>query len=155
MRHAKSSWDEMELSDHQRPLNKRGKRDAPIIATEIAKRYAPQLILSSSSQRTRETYSYLEEALPQHQVEFSDSLYLASAIEILSKINEVSNEYTDILILAHNPGITEAFLHLANVRIDNVPTSGVGCILFNTVKFSEVKAGKGELEFFTYPKNLN
>ena len=154
MRHAKSDW-ENNLSDHQRPLNKRGKRDAPQMAQEIINRgFLPELVLSSDSQRTRETLELMQNSLGDCKTIFTSSLYLASEKEIIDSICQLDDTYSTVMILAHNPGITDVFYSLANARIDNVPTAGVGCIKFDVNKFAEIKDTTGELVYFVYPKML-
>jgi len=153
MRHAKSDWDNTELTDHQRTLNKRGKRDAPIMASRI-KEYniIPEIMLVSDAARTRETWELINETLDVSQTKFDSELYLASSSTIIEKLKEVDDIIDTVLLLAHNPGITSVFYDLAGVRIDNVPTAGVGCIQFNTDRFSEIENCEKELIYFTYPK---
>lgn len=154
MRHAKSDW-ENQLSDHQRPLNKRGKRDAPRMAQEIMNQgLLPEFILSSDSQRTRDTLGLMNKSLVGSKIEYTSSLYLASANEIIACISQLDDQFDTVMILAHNPGMTDVFYELANARIDNVPTAGVGCIRFDVNKFSEIRNTTGELHYFVYPKML-
>ncbi|NNJ56070.1 MAG: hypothetical protein HKP14_08055, partial [Bacteroidia bacterium] len=109
---------------------------------------------SSDSQRTRDTLGLMKKILNKCEIEFTRALYLASANELLENIYTLDNRYKNVLILAHNPGITNVFYNLANVRIDNVPTAGVGCIRFDVEKYSEIRGVTGELEYFSYPKML-
>ena len=154
MRHAKSSWAQFDLTDHQRPLNDRGRRDTPRIARELVKRkLLPELIISSDSTRTRETYKLLSTELNM-PVEFTRNLYLATADELFRTIQQANNQYDTIMILAHNPGITEVFEKLAKVYIDNVPTAGLGCIRFDVDRFDEITPHSGKLDYFVYPKML-
>ncbi len=151
MRHAKSSW-ETGLNDKERPLNSRGKKDAPCMGNKIAeKAIIPDLVISSTSARTKETLSLMPTQIQQN-VQFIDDLYLASSDEIFETLRATDNIYNTVLILAHNPGISCAFYDLARVNIDNVPTSGVGCITFNVSSFSEIKKQSGFLDYFMYPK---
>jgi phosphohistidine phosphatase len=153
MRHAKSDWSNAGQTDHQRSLNARGRKDTPRIAQKI-KDYGilPDLILVSDAERTRETWQILSEILPSIPTRFSHDLYLASAQQITKTIEEVDPLIDTVLILAHNPGITDVFYSLAGVRIDNVPTAGVGCIQFDTDNFKNVLKSSTELEYFYYPK---
>ncbi|MBR9860887.1 histidine phosphatase family protein [bacterium] len=156
MRHAKSSWDGNWSTDHERPLNERGKQDAPKIMEYIVKRDAvPEIVYSSDSQRTIETSQGLQSVAPNLLVNFTNDLYHATADEILLAIQSAENKYKRIMILAHNPGVTDVFFTLAKVNIDNVPTSGAGLLQFNVDRFSEIKEGSGELEWFIYPKGLD
>jgi phosphohistidine phosphatase len=153
MRHAKSSWSDNNLNDHTRPLNKRGRRDAPIMALKIKEEgIVPQIIFSSDSSRTKETSKYLLTKLTNTKIEYNRQLYHASESTILGVIQEIDDQYDTVMVLAHNPGITDAFYFLANTRIDNVPTSGIGCIEFAVSSFSDIKKLSGQLVYFIYPK---
>ena len=153
MRHAKSSWADSTQTDHQRGLNNRGKRDAPVMAQRIVNYgILPEIMLVSDAQRTRETWELIKDIIPPCQAKFSNDLYLASPQTITKNILNTDNLIDTVLILAHNPGITEAFYSLAGVNIDNVPTSGVGCIAFDTDDFRKIEECPVKLEYFTYPK---
>lgn len=106
MRHAKSSWETDAPSDHARPLNKRGRRDAPRIAKRLAELgWQPQLVVSSDSRRTKETYellgSSLGDTLP---VRFLPSLYQGGVAELVSALEDVPDDVPCVLALGHNPG---------------------------------------------------
>jgi phosphohistidine phosphatase len=153
MRHAKSDWSDRELTDHQRILNARGNRDAPLMAKRIKEfGVLPDLMLVSDATRTRETWQHIAEPLGTIQTKFDRDLYMASPRTIIEKLKEVDNLIDTVLLMAHNPGITEVFHILANIDIDNVPTAGVGCIQLYTDKFSEIENCKKDLVYFTYPK---
>ena len=153
MRHAKSDWSDKELTDHQRILNARGNRDAPLMAKRIKEfGVLPDLMLVSDATRTRETWQHIAELLGTIQTKFDRDLYMASPSTIIEKLKEVDNLIDTVLLMAHNPGITEVFNVLANIYIDNVPTAGVGCIQLYTDKFSEIENCKKDLVYFTYPK---
>ncbi|PCJ67726.1 MAG: hypothetical protein COA58_00905 [Bacteroidetes bacterium] len=155
MRHAKSSWTDPSQTDHQRVLNNRGKRDTPIVAAKIlAHGILPELIYVSDAQRTQETWELLSKQLPKIQTIFSTSLYLASSDSLIETIKQTDNLIDTVMLIAHNPGITEAFYSLGGVNIDNVPTCGVGCLTFHTDKFENITDCKKELEYFYYPKML-
>lgn len=153
MRHAKSDWNDPSLTDHQRTLNKRGNTDAPLMAQRI-KSYGilPELMLVSDATRTRETWQHIAEPLSNVQTQFDADLYLASPSTIIQKLKKLDNMIDNVLLLAHNPGITDVFYDLAGIRIDNVPTAGVGCIKLHTDQFSEIETCEKELVYFTYPK---
>lgn len=153
MRHAKSDWSDSTLTDHQRVLNKRGKRDAPVMARRISEQnILPDMMLVSDAARTRETWELVTQQLRNIPTKFDPDLYLASPDTIIQKLKEVDNMIDNVLVLGHNPGITEAFYQLGNIRIDNVPTAGIGCIRLDTDKFGDIEVCKKELVYFTYPK---
>ena len=153
MRHAKSSWDNQLHSDYERPLNERGKADAPNMASQMIKKgFLPELMLVSDSVRTLETRELIMPFLPAISTQFSATLYMASAQTIIDHIKNTDNLIDTVLVLAHNPGITEAFYDLAHLRIDNVPTAGVGCITFEVDSFKNIAPHNARLEYFIYPK---
>lgn len=110
MRHAKSSWDHFDLSDHERPLNSRGLRDAPIIGQRLTKDgWVPQQVISSDSQRTRETWAGVASALTDPpQPTFTRRFYLATLDEIAPDIGRVPDELQTLLVLGHNEGWEQA-----------------------------------------------
>lgn len=154
MRHAKSSWDFSGLSDHQRPLNERGQMDTPRMAKELEVRgIIPELILSSDSKRTRETYDLLGPRLHSVPVIFTAELYHANATQMLQLIKKQSNVKT-IMLLAHNPGVTDLVYSLCRINPDNIPTAGIACVSFNCERLSEIEKGNGELEYYIFPKQF-
>lgn len=118
MRHAKSSWKTEAGSDHERPLNKRGRAGAPEIAIQLRDReWCPQLVLSSDSARTQETFRLMEPILPETEVIFSRSLYLAGLAEIRTLVAEHDPCVETLLVLGHNPGWQEVVSHLSNSSV--------------------------------------
>jgi phosphohistidine phosphatase len=109
LRHAKSDWDDASLPDHARPLNGRGRRSAvEVAATLTAASIAPDLVLVSSAERTRQTVAALSDALPaQAELAFEDGLYGASATELLGRVRQVDDARASVLVIGHNPGIEE------------------------------------------------
>lgn len=112
MRHAKSSWKKPELPDHQRPLNKRGRRDTPRVAKRIAELgWLPEVVLSSDSTRTRETAELLGgEWEEQPAVDFLPSFYHGGVDEIVEEVSAVPSGVQCVLALGHNPGWEGALL---------------------------------------------
>lgn len=143
------------MSDHDRPLNKRGQSDAPLMAEKLKQlEVIPDLILSSSSARTMEFADILADKLNYSRGNIISlrELYLASDSEILRTIREVNDKNSTIFLLAHNPGITFAVNSLSNSSIDNIPTSGIAGIEFDIDSWKEVQAGSGKLFLFEFPK---
>lgn len=154
VRHAKSDWVNINLSDFDRPLNKRGKKDAPEMAQRLLnKKVQVDAIVSSPAVRAANTASVFAEAL-QVKITYNEELYMA-APEIFNKvISSLNNEWNTVLIVSHNNGITDFANILTNARIDNMPTCGVfavqaGCLSWNTFKDTTK-----EFLFFDCPKNL-
>lgn len=152
MRHAKSSWDNSALTDHERPLNSRGVKDAPFIdSILISHAYRPDLILSSDSARTRQTL----DLMPNFRTidhSFERQLYHASAEKILDIIHNAPPYIETLMLLAHNPGITEAVYKLCRMHIHNVPTSGVAIIDLAVDDYTLFEPGNGKLIDYFYPK---
>ena len=105
MRHAKSSWGSSAQSDHARPLNKRGQRDAPVMGRRLVELdWSPNLVLSSDAARTRETYALMSPALDRVQrVEYLEAFYNNGAPALRATVGEVPDIFTTVLALGHNP----------------------------------------------------
>ena len=108
LRHAKSSWDDRDLSDHARPLNPRGRQAAGAIRTEMERlNLTPDLVLVSSARRTVQTAEALEPWPETPLVDILDTLYLASASLLLTTLQEVPETVRSVLLVGHNPGMHE------------------------------------------------
>ena len=113
MRHAKSSWKDMNLDDHERPLNKRGRRDAPIVADAIFDRsWIPELILVSSSKRTLQTLEGMSHRMGKTPFEVRPGIYHATVIDLMIELEDMLNVGTT-MILGHNPGSELLVNHLS------------------------------------------
>ena len=156
-RHAKSSWSNPGLADHDRPLSKRGKRDAPMMGERLAARRArPSAILSSTAKRALTTARRVAEALdyPLEEIRSSRRLYFAGTHEILQFIMEQPAEWPDIIVVGHNPGFTDlANLLLPELRLDNLVTAGCVAMDFPTDDWSEIAQVRAELLYWDYPRN--
>lgn len=110
MRHAKSSWSDASLSDHERPLNSRGVNDAGKMGRLLADYgLIPGVIVSSSSKRTKETISYLLEKCPfSGEVVFRRELYHGGPDDILESLHKWGTGFDCVLVLGHNPGVEYA-----------------------------------------------
>ncbi|WP_299458696.1 histidine phosphatase family protein [uncultured Microscilla sp.] len=153
LRHAKSSWKDLSLSDFERPLNKRGKRDAPFMAQKFKEKGAmPHLILSSPSVRTRLTVAAFVEVLPETAVEFDQRIYEAHAQTLLRLIRQQSDKVTSLVLVGHNPGLTDLTNYFAPGPIDNVPTTGIVQFNFVATQWKQITAKEASLVYFEYPK---
>lgn len=147
-RHAKSSWDDMSLSDFERPLNKRGKRDAPFMADLLKdKSISPDLILSSPAKRAKKTAKHYHKTLG-GELRFDERIYEASLMTLLHLVQDAFEKVNSIMIVGHNPEFTALNDMLSDKDIFNIPTSGVVGIIFE----NEVTPNKGKQLFFEYPK---
>jgi phosphohistidine phosphatase len=153
IRHAKSSWDDAILDDFERPLNKRGKRDAPFMGEKLkAMGMMPDQFLSSPAKRANATAEKIAKKIgyPQNAIILKPSLYLASTFNFFEVVRAIDNNFNKIFLVGHNPGITDFANMLTNSFIDNVPTTGIVAVKFDVKKWSEITTGK--LLFFEYPK---
>src|SRR3954451_7049626 len=102
LRHAKSSWDDVRLADHDRPLAPRGRGAAKRIAEYMRRtRLDPGIVLCSSAVRARETLELIRPALPSSAVSLEDELYAASGDELLTRIRRVPDAVGSVLVIAH------------------------------------------------------
>ena len=113
MRHAKSSWKDQNLDDHERPLNSRGRRDAPIVADAIFDRgWIPELILVSSSKRTLQTLEGMSHRMGKTPFEVRSGIYHATVIDLMEELEGMLENGTT-MIIGHNPGSEILVNHLS------------------------------------------
>ena len=113
MRHAKSSWKDPNLDDHERPLNKRGRRDAPMVADAIFERgWIPELILVSSSKRTLQTLEGMSNRMGKAPFEVRSGIYHATVIDLMKELEDMLDNGTT-MIIGHNPGSEILVNHLS------------------------------------------
>jgi phosphohistidine phosphatase len=106
LRHAKSSWKDTSLPDHERPLAGRGRRAAKAIARHLREQdLQPQLVLCSTARRARETLELIQPALGAATVEFEHDLYAASADALLERLRRVPDTVAAVMLIGHNPGV--------------------------------------------------
>jgi phosphohistidine phosphatase len=117
LRHAKSSWEDKELPDHERPLNPRGRRAAAAMRDAMENLgLAPDLVLVSSSLRTRQTLEALEPWQEMPLIENMESLYNATAPALLQALHAVKETVRSVLLIAHNPGLHELAMRLVGAH---------------------------------------
>jgi len=127
MRHAKSSWDDPSLGDHDRPLNPRGLRDAPIMADTIERiGWTPNLILVSSSMRTRQTLDLMSHVLSDADTEIREGIYHAGLNDLLHELQDIPDAGTT-MILGHNPGSELLIKHLSG-EWHSMPTAAAALL---------------------------
>ena len=157
VRHAKSSWKNAALSDFDRPLNGRGKRDAPRIGAYLAEQgVAPDIVLASPARRARKTAQLLGATLPAAagRILFDPALYEADAALLLERVRALDEAWLHVMLVGHNPGLTDLVNLLANAGLDNLPTCGVAVIELEIVSWRQAAAGCGRVAFFAVPKAL-
>ena len=156
LRHAKSSWQQPGLTDKERPLNQRGLRDAPVMARRLAElSVRPSLIITSPAVRARETAKLIARAIgyPIEFLQTEQSLYLADPDTILEIIELQDDTFSDLVVVGHNPGMTEVANQLSGQTIDNIPTCGLVTIEADTDQWQTIGTVKRTFIGFDYPKN--
>ena len=154
-RHAKSSWDEPGLSDKDRPLNARGKNDAPMMGRMLESREEnPDLIISSPAERAFKTAKLISDEIGYRQKDIivDNRIYMAGIDDFIEVLKECRNKDKTIMIFSHNYGITDFANYISSSRIDNIPTCGIVKIKFEFSNWEKIKKEKGKLEYFIYPK---
>jgi len=154
-RHAKSSWKDSSLPDINRPLNKRGKRDAPVMGKRLARRgLQPDQMVSSPAKRALATARQLAKQVgyPKKNITVIDKLYGASPDALLAFVRGLDNSCNTVYLVGHNPETTIFANYLGNLDIYNVPTCGIVALEFKSGSWIEVGRGKGSLIFFDYPR---
>jgi phosphohistidine phosphatase len=157
MRHAKSSWKEDHLADHERPLNKRGKKDAPRMGVLLHdKKLVPQSILCSSAVRARDTAKAVAESAGfKGDIQYLDRLYMAEADEFITVLRDLPDTVERVLIIGHNPGL-ETLLQVLSGRIESLPTAVVAFITLKISSWAELNNQlTGEIVEIWRPKELS
>ena len=155
IRHSKSSWKDHSLSDFDRPLNKRGIKDAKKMSFELSEKIKKvDLLLSSSSKRTTQTSNYFLDSMNIRSNIFSENLYHSSSNLIFDCILKINNKYNKTIIVGHNPGLTNIINKLTNLKLDNLPTSGIVIIVFDVDNWKNINYQSGLVEWIKFPKDL-
>lgn len=158
VRHAKSSWDDPDLADFDRPLNDRGNRDAPRMGKRLKeKNIHPDIVLTSPAVRALKTCQIITGILgfAEKKIKTDRSLYHASSEQILRTLQTLSDlpDHEEVVMLfGHNPGLTDFANELLNENIDNIPTCGVVSCKLQVDRWKDLDWGNGSLEFFDFPK---
>ncbi len=156
VRHAKSDWDNIKLSDFDRPLNSRGEKNAPEMARRLLKRgKIPQQIVSSPAVRALTTAQHFakELGLNKSDIVKEEEIYEALTSTLINVVNLLDNSYSFTALFGHNPGITDLVSKLCNKDLYNIPTCGMVLIQFPFPDWSMISVGTGEIVFYDYPKN--
>lgn len=156
VRHAKSDWGNPSLDDFDRPLNNRGKQDAPAMAERLHdKGIKIDAFIASPAKRAKKTASIFAKkyGVDKDDVIFRDELYGAGENIFYDVIDTAKNKFDNIAIFSHNPGITDFANLLTSTRIDNIPTCGVFAVKADCRTWSAFKEAKKEFYFFYYPKD--
>jgi phosphohistidine phosphatase len=156
VRHAKSSWDDPTISDHDRPLNERGYRNAPEMGRRLSDRgVSPDVLISSTALRACTTAEIMAGSInfPKDQIVFDRTLYHASATELQEYIGVLDDAHFSVMLFGHNPGMTSLVSHLFGLALDNLPTCGVVHLNFSVESWAEVSRLMPSEATIDFPKN--
>lgn len=154
-RHAKSSWTDPGTADHDRPLNERGERNAPFMARLFKQRGEPlDLLVSSGAKRARDTAMHMarELGLTVQQFIIEDELYHASVPVLMKRIQTLPAHAQRVMLVGHNPGLTELIDHLSGEDIGNLPTCGMARIDIPGDSWQMASRDVGTLAWLDHPK---
>ena len=161
LRHAKSSWKDTSLPDHDRPLAGRGRRAAKAIAGHLREQgIEPELVLCSSARRARETLDRIESSLGGPTVRVDPDLYAASAGALLEQLQGVPDSVESVMLIGHNPGLQELALDLArpSQAADQLaakyPTAALATLAFEASSWRELDRDTAELVGLVRPRDL-
>jgi phosphohistidine phosphatase len=154
IRHAKSSWDTASLSDFDRPLNERGKKDAVTMAQRLHKRKIRiDAFISSPARRAKKTAEVFAQELGMSNIIFEQGLYHAPASFLYGLLRDTDDKFNTVAIFSHNPGITEFVNTLTDtIRTDNVPTCGIFAVKTVVNSWKDFESAGKEYWFYDYPK---
>ena len=156
MRHAKSSWKDTSLPDHQRPLNKRGRRDAPRMGAHLqGQGLEVDAILCSTAQRARATVEgLLEEYSFEGQVQYLEDLYGAGPGEMLALLVSLPDAYETVMLVSHNPGL-DLLLERLSGQSEHMPTASMAYLRFPIERWGDLESeASAELLAFWKPREL-
>ena len=156
IRHAKSSWGDLTSPDFERPLNDRGKKDAPEMATRLKEKKAKiDVFISSPAKRAQKTCKAFCKIFdyPEEKVVFKEELYHAAVETFYNVITSIDNAHHSAAVFSHNPGITLFINSLKTaVQVDNMPTCGIFAVTTNIADWQDFKSARKEFALFDYPK---
>jgi len=154
VRHAKSSWRDPSLDDIERPLNKRGKRDAPFMGELLKEKVVnPDVVFSSPAKRASKTAQIIAEQIgySKKDIIYAEEIYESSSHELVDFIKKIDDKYNSVMVFGHNPGFTMLNNFLSKKYIDNIPTCGIVALEFNS-SWKEIEKNSAKMLFFDYPK---
>jgi phosphohistidine phosphatase len=155
LRHAKSSWQEADLRDFDRPLNKRGTKAAPLMGNFMrARAVRPDLIVSSPALRARTTAALVAESGElQAELRYDERIYEADLNALLKVVSQLDEAAETVLLVGHNPGFQELLKFLTGEEHE-FPTAALAYIALETDKWSDAGQGSGRLQWLVTPKSL-
>lgn len=153
MRHAKSSWDNPDWSDFERPLNARGLDAARFMGTLIYERgLTPELVVSSTAKRAKQTAVLVRElAGVERSVQFEERIYEASPLTLFNLVRTLDDRFERVLLVGHNPGFEE-LVRILTGRAVTMPTAALARVDLAATSWREIENGGGTLAFLLRPK---
>jgi phosphohistidine phosphatase len=155
IRHAKSAWNDPSLTDRDRPLNERGKRDAPFMGSLLRFRgMEPDCIVSSPARRALKTARLIarEVGYDKDAIVIAEEIYLGGRRAIVELVQALDDKDKRVYVIGHNPDLSEAASALTGDNLGDMPTCGIVAIEFPADSWRHVMEGAGRLRFFEYPK---
>jgi len=155
VRHAKSSWDDTSLSDFERPLNKRGRRNSPDMGKRMLEQgHKPDLFISSPANRALTTTRNImrELGIDESEIVTNEDLYFSGATGMQSVLESVNDRYHKVMMTGHNPTMTFFMNKLANTNVFNMPTCAIAIIGFDMASWADLDSTEGVLLGYDYPK---
>ena len=155
IRHAKSSWENRNISDFERSLNDRGKRDAPFMAGILKeKKINIDLILSSPAVRAFKTAKIFarELEIEEKEIIINENIYEAGRKDLLKVLMETNDSINNLMLFGHNPGLTYLSNYLCDYETDNIPTCGIVCMQLDFGSWKYLGSKSCNFLFFEYPK---
>lgn len=156
IRHAKSSWEQEGLHDFERPLNDRGRRDAPVMAQRLRQvAEIPAVLVSSPALRAITTARIFANGLdiPPDEILLQAKIYDASLSTLMQIIHGLDDRYTHVALFGHNPGLSELSHTLTQCEFDELPTCGIVQIALPATHWRNVSANSGQLLYSSGPKD--
>ena len=155
VRHAKSSWKYPSLDDFERPLNKRGRKNAPFMGKILNKlKVTPDLVISSPANRAAMTARTIAAAInyPLEEIVYSEAIYEFSENALIRVINNIDDGVDSAMVVGHNPATNGLANYIGDRPISNIPTCGVCCIDLDISSWAKIGKNCGKIRFFEYPK---
>ncbi len=155
VRHAKSSWKYPNLDDFERPLNKRGRKSAPIMGKILKKlKVTPDLVMSSPANRAAMTARIVAAAInyPLENIRYSETMYEFSENALFHVVKQIDDSVNKAMVVGHNPALNGLANYVGDQPIGNIPTCGAICVELNISSWANINEHCGKLKFFEFPK---
>jgi phosphohistidine phosphatase len=155
VRHAKSSWKYPNLDDFERPLNKRGRKNAPFMGEILKKlKVAPDLIISSPANRAATTARIIAANInyPLENIQYSETIYEFSQGALIQVVKYIDDDVSKAMVVGHNPALNDLANYFGDRPISNIPTAGIYCLDLNIASWTRIRENCGQFKFFEFPK---